>query len=116
MQSRETIVALTEAVVALNESSFAVNQQIARLDFFREGHGDCADNEVPDFTGSIDAATILMPAEGWFIRVTQIRFGMWRCQTWRGDKSTRETADVDVIAPSEALARTAAALKSRSLP
>lgn len=53
---------LIAALEAATESSFELNAAIARLDFYREAHGDLADNEVPDFCASIDAALTLVPA------------------------------------------------------
>jgi (p)ppGpp synthase/HD superfamily hydrolase len=45
-------------------SSFEINSAIARLDFYREMEGDMGDDEIPDFCGSIDAASSLVP-DGW---------------------------------------------------
>lgn len=67
-----------------------------------------------DFTSRVDDARSLWP-EGWFIRVTQVRFGMWRVEGWKGDKSVNTPADVESLAPTEAQARTAAALKARGV-
>ncbi|WP_152535387.1 hypothetical protein [Bradyrhizobium sp. Ai1a-2] len=54
---------LIERLTNATESSFELNAAIARLDFYREMEGDMADDEIPDFLASIDAALTLVPAE-----------------------------------------------------
>lgn len=65
------------------------------------------------YTSSLDAAASLMP-EGWIIQIGQIRFGMWRVQLWRGDKSFKSPADVEAVASTEPQARVAAGLRARA--
>lgn len=57
-----------EIIEALKGSapSFRLDRAIARLDWYREENGDCADNEVPPFTSSIDAAVTLVPRDHWW--------------------------------------------------
>jgi hypothetical protein len=61
-------VTLIEIIEALKGAapSFKIDQAIARLDWYREEHGDCADNEVPPFTESLDAAVMLVPPDHWW--------------------------------------------------
>lgn len=60
------LIRLAERVEAEIGTSFAINQEIARLEFYREEHGDFADDEVPDFTGSLDASlTLIQEGRGW---------------------------------------------------
>lgn len=64
----EAIDTVIKALEQAEGSSFALNHAIATLEFYREAEGDLADDEVPDFCGSIDAALTLVP-KNWF----------WRC-------------------------------------
>lgn len=49
---------------AATEGSWRLSREIAVLE--RERIGDCADNEVPPYTTSLDAATSLVPDDcGW---------------------------------------------------
>ena len=66
------------------------------------------------YTSGIDAAASLMPG-GWVIRIGQIRFGMWRVEAWRGDKSFASVPDVDTAGCSEPQARSAVALRARAV-
>lgn len=61
----EAIEMAIKALEREGQPSFDVNRAIANLEFYREKYGDSADDEVPDFGGSIDAALTLMP-ENWF--------------------------------------------------
>ena len=65
------------------------------------------------YTTTIDGAASLMP-DGWVVRVSQIRFGMWRVEAWRGDKSFKSPHDAESVAESEPQARTTAALRARA--
>jgi hypothetical protein len=73
--------------------------------------GQAPDMLVPKFTESVDVAKRVMPA-GWFVRITEVRFGMWRCEAWRGDKSVKTPADASAIAPSEERCRLACGLRA----
>lgn len=66
----------------------------------------------PHYTGSIDAALTLMPPNH-IQRISQIHFGMWRVEVWRGDVSFHEPSLVDLAHMTEPLARTVAALHCR---
>lgn len=59
---QERLLELAERVEkATCSSNWELNRDICRLDFFREDNGDCADDEVPDFTSSFDDAYRLVP-------------------------------------------------------
>lgn len=88
-------------------SSFELNSAIARLDFYRETHGDLADDEVPDFCASIDAALTLLP-EGWEWELSWI-YG--RACAKLGDP----VLSIDCDGSTPALALVAACLKARLL-
>ena len=60
----------------------------------------------------MDAAMTLIP-EGWFVRLTEVRFGMWLTELWDGDKSTLIAPDIQLLGGTPALALTAAAMKAR---
>lgn len=64
----EAIEAIINLLERVHDSVFPINSDIARGEFYREAEGDLADDEVPDFCGSIDAALKLVP-EGWYWRV-----------------------------------------------
>lgn len=67
--------------------------------------------EPRPYTASLDAAMTLVP-EGWVLRLSQIRFGMWQVELWQGDKSFKTDPDVRSIAATPALALTAASLRA----
>lgn len=83
----------------------AVGRDIGR------SRGALGDRRAPAYTACLIAAKSLTP-DGWFIRVTQVRFGMWRVELWRGDKSVLTPPDVEAIASSEERARVAANLRA----
>ena len=61
---------------------------------------------------SLDAAMTLVP-KGRYLRLTQVRFGMWQAELWHTDKSVKSLADVNVLAAAPAIAITAAVLRAR---
>jgi hypothetical protein len=94
-------------------SSFALNCSIGRLDFYREEHGDMGDDEIPDFSGSIDAAMTLRPA-GWSYQLKTaehhengFQFECW--VSWGPDAYKRISSQ----APTEARAISAGWLRAR---
>jgi hypothetical protein len=97
------------------ELGYDVTRGESRIPWRHRGHGllrYCSHWEAnQDFTSRVDAAKFLWP-NGWYIRVTEVRFGLWRVEGWQGDKSVNVPADVEALAPSEAQARTAAALRA----
>jgi hypothetical protein len=66
-----------------------------------------------DYTTSLDAAMSLVP-KGWVQRLSQIRFGLWKHELWKGDKSFNELYDAQGIAPTPASALTAACLRAHA--
>lgn len=48
------------------ETSFELCAAIVQLEFYREQYGDLADDEVPAFAESIDAALTLVPEGCWW--------------------------------------------------
>ena len=69
--------------------------------------------DLPWYMEALEDAVSLWPA-GWYVQVTQIRFGMWQVKGGCGDKSVNAPADVESVAGSEAVARTIAALRARA--
>jgi hypothetical protein len=92
-------------------SSFELNSAIARLDFYRETHGDLADDEVPDFCASIDTALTLLPEGHDWSLFADNGSAMAGCQPASDDGC--DMADVPGATP--ALAIVAACLKARLL-
>jgi hypothetical protein len=74
--------------------------------------GTCGTCLAPSYTASVDDARKLWP-RGWHIRVSTAGFGMWRVEGWRDSRVDR-MADVDVVALTEATARTAAGLLAKA--
>lgn len=110
MSRAEELIALAERVEALAETAggvgFSVNAEIHRLC----GDYDCGDDEMPDYTGSLDAAMTLVP-EGWVFGLIvhddpeDATAGMQRSNPY---------ADSHATAATPALALTAAALFARA--
>ncbi len=78
------------------------------------GHADRSELIERVYGGSRDAAQKLHDelVSGWIIRISQIRFGFWRVQLWKGDKSFGDPHDVESFAGKESLARTGAILRA----
>lgn len=55
---------LIDKLQEATEPDWHLDAAIARLEPIRERIGDCADNEVPRYTSSLDAALTLVP-DGW---------------------------------------------------
>lgn len=66
-------------------------------------------NQAGAYTGSIDAAAGLMP-DGWFVKVMKNNHNWWVCVA--KSRAYNEAWGYDTIAATEALARTACALRA----
>ncbi len=93
------------------QSCFALRREIASkcCDY------DMADDEVPEFLSSIDAAASLMP-EGWDLEISSaaVDSNVVRCAVYVTRRSTGWRRRCMAYASSEPKARTAAALRARA--
>lgn len=69
---------------------------------------------LPKYSTSMDDSYTLIP-KGWYLRLTQIRFGLWHVELWDGDKSVNTPADIDAIASTPSLTICAAALQIKEM-
>lgn len=98
---------LIERLEKATEPEWELDAAIARLDDIREAFGDCADDEVPPYTSSIDAALTLVP-EGCKWLVQDLGIGFEACTY------PRKGVPCAAKGAAPAIALCIAALKARS--
>lgn len=96
---------LIERLESATGPSFDLNAAIAGEDWYREEFGDCADDEVPNFSGCATAAMTLM-RPGWGMSM-QGNTDVWYAVVFGQYSKACRTPG---------LAISAAALKARSQP